>query len=106
MALLACIRFRYVNNGSTIQINGYKGKGGNIVVPDEIEGSPVTRIADNAFKGCDDVAGVALPQNLQYIGSHAFYSLESLKGVLVVSETLTEIDGPAFQGTRFARSNY
>lgn len=91
--------FKYVNNGSAVQINGYNGSGGNVVIPDEIEGNPVTRIADSAFKDCDDITGIVLPKNLQYIGSSAFYSLENLKGVLVIPETVTEIDGHSFQGT-------
>lgn len=92
--------FNYVNNGSEVQINGYKGNGGYVVIPTEIEGSPVTRIAPNAFENAESITGVVLPEKLQYIGDNAFYGLQNLTGVLVIPETVTVIEGHAFQSTR------
>ena len=92
--------FAYVNNGSEVQINGYKGNGGYVVIPTEIDGSVVTRIAPNAFEGAENITGITLPEKLQYIGDNAFYGLKNLTGVLVVPETVTVIEGHAFQSTR------
>lgn len=92
--------FIYVNNGTEVQINGYKGNGGNIAIPNEIEGSVVTRIAPNAFKESESITSVVLPEKLQYIGDNAFYGLENLTGVLVIPETVTVVEGHAFQSTR------
>lgn len=91
--------FLYVNNGTEVQINGYNGNGGKVVIPTEIEGSAVTRIAPNAFSGAENVTGIVLPGNLQYIGDSAFYRLKNLTGVVVIPETVTEIEGHAFQST-------
>jgi hypothetical protein len=44
-------QFTYVTNAGTITITGYTGPGGSVVVPDTIEGFPVTTIGDSAFEG-------------------------------------------------------
>ena len=91
--------FVYVNNGTAVQINGYQGPGGLIRIPDEIEGNPVIRIADSAFKNNESITGLVLPARLDYIGSNAFYGCDNLSGVLILPDTLTEVDGHAFQST-------
>ncbi len=91
--------FLYVNNGTEVQINGYQGDGGYVVIPDEIEGIPVTRIATGAFEDVKSITGIVLPEKLQYIGDSAFYWAENLTGILVIPETVTEIEGHAFQVT-------
>ena len=91
--------FIYVNNGTEVQINGYKGNGGYIVMPSEIEGNPVTRIAQDAFRGADTITGIVLPESLNYIGDSAFMYLSGLTGVLVIPETVTEIGQHAFFAT-------
>lgn len=91
--------FVFVNNGNEIQINGYKGNGGNIIIPPEIDGTPVTRIADSAFKDATNITGVVLPEKLQYIGDFAFVNLDNLRGVIVLPESMVEVGGHAFQST-------
>lgn len=91
--------FLYVNNGSEVQINGYQGNGGFVKIPDEIEGVPVTRIATNAFNKAENITGLSLPNMLQYIGDSAFHYMKNLTGVLILPETVTEVDGHAFQST-------
>ena len=96
--------FRYASNGSEVRINKYIGKGGKVVIPDYIDGLPVTRIAENAFyaynsKGAERITEVQLPSQLEYIGSGAFQSIEKLTGVLVLPPTLKEVDSHAFQST-------
>lgn len=93
--------FLYVNNGTAVQINGYQGAGGYVVIPDEIEGVPVTRIATGAFEDVKTITGIVLPEKLEYIGDSAFYWAENLTGVLVIPETVTVIEGHAFQVTNF-----
>ena len=91
--------FLYVNNGTAVQINGYQGSGGYVVIPNEIEGVPVTRIAPGAFEEVKTITGIVLPEKLEYIGDSAFYWAENLTGVLVIPESVTMIDGHAFQVT-------
>jgi len=42
--------FIYATNESGITITGYIGPGGDVIIPGTINGSPVVRIASNAFK--------------------------------------------------------
>lgn len=96
--------FRYASNGSEVRINKYMGKGGKVVIPDYIDGLPVTRIAENAFyayssKGAERITEIQLPSQLEYIGSGAFQSIENLTGVLVLPPTLKEVESHAFQST-------
>ncbi len=91
----------YVSNGSEIQINKYKGGGGNVIIPSEIDGVKVTRIADSAFKNCQSLTGIHLPDTLEYLGSNAFaYSTTGkMRGVIVLPSALKEIGSSAFADT-------
>ena len=96
--------FRYASNGSEVRINKYIGKGGMVVIPDFIDGLPVTRIAENAFcsynnKNAERITGLQLPSRLEYIGSDAFQGIEKLTGVLILPTTLKKVDSHAFQST-------
>jgi len=51
-------------------------KGGDYEIP---EG--VTRIADNAFNGCEEIEEIIMPDTIVEIGDHAFSHCESLKRV-------------------------
>ena len=41
--------FDYRDNGTTITITRYNGTGGDIIIPDTIDGKPVTTIGSYAF---------------------------------------------------------
>ncbi|NBS87774.1 MAG: hypothetical protein EBS60_06800, partial [Verrucomicrobia bacterium] len=44
------VPFTYTIENEKVTITGYTGTGGNVVIPGTIEGKPVTRIANQAFK--------------------------------------------------------
>lgn len=92
--------FLYVSNGKEVQINGYCGNGGHVIIPNEIEGASVTRIATNAFKDAESITSIVLPEKLQIVGYDAFSGLKNLSGILIIPETVTQIEGHAFQSTR------
>ena len=91
----------YVSSGSEIQINKYKGSGGNVIIPSEIDGVKVTRIAESAFANCQSLTGIHLPNTLEYIGSKAFAdsTTGNMRGVIVLPSRLKEIGGSAFADT-------
>ena len=77
--------FLFASNGSEIRINKYIGKGGNVVIPDTINGLPVTQIASMSFtnsKYAQKITALCLPRNLKKIGYNAFNYLENLTGVV------------------------
>lgn len=91
--------FMYVSNGEAIQINDYLGDGGDLIIPNEIEGLPVTRIAPYAFEEAH-LTSVVLPDTLEFIGDNAFYDDDSLSGgVLIIPQSVKEIGGHAFQSS-------
>lgn len=54
---------------------------GEIIVPETIEGYPVTAIGDNAFKYCYSITAVVLPDSVKEIGSNAFHACYRLENV-------------------------
>lgn len=111
--------FVYASNGTQITIRGYRGTDTEIVIPDEIEGVPVTKIASSAFEdnrsivsvripdsvreigfsafsGCRNLTSVNIPQKLETLGAYAFMDA-SIEGVLVFPETIKLIDTGALR---------
>lgn len=83
-------QFIYVDNGEEVMIRGYIGTQGDIVIPQEIGGLPVTRIAESAFKENSTIRSVVIPDSVVEIGESAFYSCKNLQKV-VLSKNVTEI---------------
>lgn len=101
-------------------ITDYTGSALRLQIPSEINGIKVTRIGraafrfcdtlysvaipegveqidDSAFNGCTDLASVTLPGTLEQIGDLAFVNCESLKSV-TVPEGVWRIGKEAFRG--------
>ena len=68
---------------------------GDIVIPDTIEGYPVTAIGDEAFWNCYMVKSIEIPNSVKTIGRNAFsfcYELESI----IIPDGVSAIDDFAF----------
>ena len=96
--------FTYLAQGGQIVITGYnkeffakaKSEGnGGIVIPDEIDGMPVTIIGDRAFYRCEGLTSVLIPPTVVNIRLQAFSDCKNLTDV-VISEGVTEIETAAF----------
>ncbi len=61
-----------VSNGM-ITIVGNSTPEGDLVIPPEIDGYPVTAISSNAFYGCVGLTSVKIPDSVDSIGDSAFY---------------------------------
>jgi uncharacterized repeat protein (TIGR02543 family) len=61
-------------------IYGYSG-GGDITIPSEINGVPVTALADMAFEGNDDITSVVIPASVKTIGGNVFSYCTGLRKV-------------------------
>lgn len=59
-------------------ITGYNGEDIVVVIPDEINGAPVTEIAPEAFKGLTALRAVCIPDSVTAIGAGAFKGCNSL----------------------------
>ncbi len=71
---------------------------GRLVIPNEIEGLPVTDIAFAAFSSCTGLTGdLKLPDGITKIGTNAFFMCSGLTGDLTLPGSLTEIGNGAFR---------
>lgn len=92
--------FLYASNGKEIRINAYIGNGGDIVIPEQIEGVPVTIIADGAFRDkAESIKSVTFPQTIKSIGMNAFIDAGNMSGVVVLPPSLENVDRQAFDYT-------
>src|SRR5690606_15484699 len=70
--------FTYTINSGSVTITGSTGPGGAVVIPDTLEGLPVTRIASQAFKNKNSLTSITIPDSVTRIGYQAFYGCSSL----------------------------
>jgi hypothetical protein len=63
--------FVYEDDGESITITGYTGRGGTVAIPDTMEGKPVT-IIDSAFSNRAEVTSIILPKSVVTIRFGAF----------------------------------
>ena len=69
--------FEYEIDDSEVTITNYTGAGGDVVVPDTIDGLPVTAIGDNAFCYCTSLTSITLPDSVTTIGRWAFQDCDA-----------------------------
>ena len=79
LAVLLSLAVSAMDNGimyeivdDAVTITGYNGISTTIVIPEEIEGKPVTRIARYAFDRMN-ITGVTIPDTVEEIGEKAFF---------------------------------
>ncbi len=112
--------YTYTTNNGTISIANYTGSGGAVIIPDKINGLPVTgivgyafhgrsltsitipnsvtSIGGRAFSGCTSLTNITIPNNVTSIGEGAFESCTSLKAITVnaVNAVYSSVDGVLF----------
>lgn len=87
--------FRCGKTATGIEIERYIGPGGNVVIPDKIDGQPITSIGDMAFARCRKVTAVTLPKSVTRIGESAFVDCDKLSGIVILNG-VTHIGSGAF----------
>lgn len=73
---------------NTVTITKYIGRGGDVIIPAEIDGKKVTGIgnifqAHGAFQDCTTLTSVVIPDGVTQIQDNAFYSCTSLVTVTI-----------------------
>ena len=87
--------FQYSIIDSEVCITGYAGHGGNVVIPSEIDGMPVTSIGDSVFY-YRSLTSAIIPDTVTAIGNSTFYACTSLDWVSIPS--VTTIGDSTFYG--------
>ena len=90
--------FTYTENDTGVTITGYTGSTGNIIIPSELGGKPVTAIGEKAFYKNKTITSVKIPEGVTSIGKQAFFVCSSLKEVRI-PEGVTSIGNSAFAQT-------
>ncbi len=94
----------YYLHSNYAEIFGHKTDlSGNAVIPDEVNGVPVTLIAKRSFASCNGLTGLILGNNIEKIGSDAFILCVGLNNVSLPNG-LKEIGKAAFSGCRTLKS--
>ncbi len=89
--------FTYTTNDTSAIITGYTGPGGNVNIPDVIEGKPVTSIGDMAFYNGTNITGLTFPDSVTTLGSYAFQACRGLTNV-VIPNSITSFGTGTFGG--------
>jgi hypothetical protein len=81
-------QFTFTTNNGAITITGYTGTNGVAIIPDTINGLPVTSIGDLAFYTCASLKSVVIPYGVTNIGFRVFYCCTNLANVAIPDSIL------------------
>lgn len=75
----------YTISGKEACVTGCTGSDALLYIPSELEGCPVTAIAENAFAGNEDISVCILPDTVKTIGARAFSACPELNTITLGS---------------------
>lgn len=89
--------FEYEVNkdGESITITSYRGLGGSVKIPSDIDGKEVTGIGKAAFASCSQIEVLSIPVSVDKIDELAFSGCSKIKEISIPDE-VTEIGKMAF----------
>ena len=87
----------YVTKDNTAVITYCSSDAAEVVIPAELDGHPVDRIASNAFESRNDMRILTVPEGVRVLDSCAFQSCDGLEEVSL-PESLRELREGAFWG--------
>ncbi|HLH55741.1 MAG TPA: leucine-rich repeat domain-containing protein [Verrucomicrobiae bacterium] len=92
--LAAQAQFNYATNNGTITILQYTGPGGDVVIPDTLNGLKVTSVGSQAFFQANSMTSLTLGTNVTTIQPNAVFQCPAL-AMVNIPQSVTNIgDGP------------
>ncbi|MGD7653316.1 MAG: leucine-rich repeat domain-containing protein [Verrucomicrobiales bacterium] len=91
--------WQLINSDAEVEITGHTDPTGDLSIPAEIDGKPVTSIGTKAFYNCKTLDSIVVPDSVTSFGSSAFYYCESLVS-FTVPDAVTSIGTKAFQNCK------
>ena len=74
-----------VNEDNTATITGFSSDNEDVInsftLPDSIQGHQVTKIGNDAFRGCEGLTSIEIPDSVTKIGDRAFAGCTSLTSI-------------------------
>ena len=96
--------FEYsVFDDGTVTITNYNGSAEKVDIPEMIDGKSVTEIGWSAFKDCESLKNVTIPDSVTSIGDSAFAWCKNLT-IIIIPNSVTSIGGSAFRGCTSLKS--
>lgn len=92
-----------IKSDNTVSLIEYTGAENNVAIPVEIEGYPVSVIADGCFENRYDIISVEIPDTVSEIGDNAFRCCRYLETVSF-GEGISLIGNEAFYGCECIKS--
>ena len=89
--------FTYETADGAVTITAYTGAGGSVVIPEVIDGLPVTTIGDYAFSGLTSITSLIIGNSVTGIGMGAISECSGLASV-TIGNAVTSIGLFAFSG--------
>jgi hypothetical protein len=81
--------FTWTTNHGAITITKYNGSGGDVTIPNELTGFPVTTIGSGAFYLCTRLTKVTVADSVTTIGTNAFYYCTGLTNAILGTNVVT-----------------
>lgn len=94
----------YTVANEEVTITGYTGAGGEVNIPDTIDGKSVTEIADMAFAAASnpaakEITSIIVPNSVKTIGTAVFNGCAKLESVTLPESVSIPVTGNLFRGT-------
>src|SRR6516162_2006877 len=87
-------QFTYTTNNGTITIVQYTGPGGEVVIPDTINGLEVTTVGSQAFFQANSMTSLTFGANVRTIEQNAVFQCPALATVNIPQSVTNIGDGP------------
>ena len=87
----------YIVSEDAVTVTGYNGELTDITIPEAIEGYPVTAIGASAFRNCQNLTEIDIPDSVRTIGAYAFKDCALMK-VIELPTNLQSIGTAALEG--------
>ena len=80
--------FYYHSHDGYVSICGYLGSETEIVIPSNISGKPVSEIEGGAFRGCDSIKVITVPDTVVMVYGDSFTGASSLQKIICDAEDI------------------
>lgn len=88
--------FKYtVTDENSAVISKYTGNESSVIIPESVNGYPVTEIGNSAFKGNFSLKNAEIPDSVKIIGDYAFNDCTGLESI-TIPESVEKIGRSAF----------